>query len=978
MPYLSRAVFALLGIILVFPAIVHAAPGDYQRCSIGSTCIVGEYFFDDNSLPITTGATCTLNSFDPSSDPHFVNQALTPTADGWYAHSFSTSGYTKGVYRGTLCCSYQGDNLCIDKSFQIVNESQLTSTDIENAVLNADLANHTATGSVGQRLNNPELTSQNVTDAVWDADTADYNNPGTFGSFLGNLNNLSASDIWSYSNRSLSSFGSLSNDIWSHSSRTLTGFGSLVSNIWDNTPSDLATESDINNQTTTLEGSIAASYTDLSTLLDQINNLSTSNSEELQQLSRQIQANSLYLENLTKTAIIKNGNNSVDSNVVEKDLVKAQDYLTSLYANTQQIVSRLGLLLLNWDTLTDTQIETELTYLLSDLGTDPTQENYQQSVLFQLAWFKTIWPNPTTITSYTTAQSGLTNLEKSLNQVDVSGKSNSTKELIASALTQLESLENLIGNISSVTSDQTLNGLTKLISNYLTSLSDSEKQLDNLLTSWNSYSYGELDSQLGSIETQILSVNQIPKVKSLLVDIDTSNPTTIYNRALGLKAIIHLNQQLWSNQNNLPFHTNWLEIAGDKVAFRSAVYNPSSDQSQSHTLQYYLPKELTEADILSREGELSTQYNPDEELVSITGNYNLKPQALTLQQIITNDFWNFSDAELELIKNQTDELVKSLEKTSYASQGVTLQTEITASLKKITETQTNAITPLDRISTYRSNLVEMDTILQKMLELKNLSNLSQSTNSLTGFVGGIQAVSVWGIILIVIAGFVFLTIYMKKLMASPTTTPPSTAVGQDVVRTPNLTPTLGIGLPFIHADQNKLSSTSTRSKKHDRNTRMFHMLFVALTTTALAGMLFGSISTKASNNPQLAQKQTIDNSESKQDSAVTPTTNTTNSNPHMSSTPIVLGQSDSAPSEVTNTKNPESNIQYWINPPSNSAVNIREDSSLSAPVITKIINPTPVTIGEETESWTQITFTKNGSQLTGWVYNDFLTSNNPE
>jgi hypothetical protein len=44
---------------------------------------------------------------------------------------------------------------------------------------------------------------------------------------------LTASDVWNYTTRTLTSFGTLVSDIWDYSTRTLTSFGTLVSDIWD-------------------------------------------------------------------------------------------------------------------------------------------------------------------------------------------------------------------------------------------------------------------------------------------------------------------------------------------------------------------------------------------------------------------------------------------------------------------------------------------------------------------------------------------------------------------------------------------------------------------------------------------------------------------------------------------------------------------------------------------------------------------------
>jgi len=43
---------------------------------------------------------------------------------------------------------------------------------------------------------------------------------------------LTASDVWNYATRTLTSFGNLVADIWNYSTRTLTSFGTLVADIW--------------------------------------------------------------------------------------------------------------------------------------------------------------------------------------------------------------------------------------------------------------------------------------------------------------------------------------------------------------------------------------------------------------------------------------------------------------------------------------------------------------------------------------------------------------------------------------------------------------------------------------------------------------------------------------------------------------------------------------------------------------------------
>jgi hypothetical protein len=100
--------------------------------------------------------------------------------DGWYAYEFTAPADT-GYYRAQVCCTVSGEDMCIDKSFEV------------------------STGGGG-------ATASEVADAVWG-----YSNRTLSG--FGSL----VSDIWGNSDRTLSSFGTLTRDIWLNASRTLTG-----------------------------------------------------------------------------------------------------------------------------------------------------------------------------------------------------------------------------------------------------------------------------------------------------------------------------------------------------------------------------------------------------------------------------------------------------------------------------------------------------------------------------------------------------------------------------------------------------------------------------------------------------------------------------------------------------------------------------------------------------------------------------------
>jgi hypothetical protein len=96
---------------------------------------------------------------------------------------------------------------------------------------------------------------------------------------------------------------------------------------------------------------------------------------------------------------------------------------------------------------------------------------------------------------------------------------------------------------------------------------------------------------------------------------------------------------------------------------------------------------------------------------------------------------------------------------------VSLTSDINTKLDQIASLISAVVTPEDKIKAYRQSMVLKNSVDDDLAALKSLVGQSSAQGNLLGFVGGSQTISVWGIIIIVIAGFVFLTIYMKKLMS---------------------------------------------------------------------------------------------------------------------------------------------------------------------------------------------------------------------
>ena len=141
----SRVKATLVGLVLCIGGMViggigvekiMASSAQYRQCDLGTSCVIGEYLYDDEYTPITT-ATCTFTSIAPNGDP-FVDEEMLPGGDGWYYYPVVTTGETEGLYRSEMCCTtVELDYLCLDKTFMISADSNLSVTDVENAVWDA-------------------------------------------------------------------------------------------------------------------------------------------------------------------------------------------------------------------------------------------------------------------------------------------------------------------------------------------------------------------------------------------------------------------------------------------------------------------------------------------------------------------------------------------------------------------------------------------------------------------------------------------------------------------------------------------------------------------------------------------------------------------------------------------------------------------------------------------------------------------------
>lgn len=257
--------FSLLFLVFNFLA-TDFASASYQKIAPGNTITLGEFVFDDDFVATTTP--CTIGISDPL-DVEVVppSTLMTANSNGWHYYNYTTaSDAVSGIWPAFMICGSvaRGDLVKMDKSF-IVDWSLVTTSTIKEVV---DESLTVATSSIGSAINastnainaNTDATVLSASSSLGSAIDASANaiNVNTDAAILSASSSLFATlpaTIWSFSGRTLTSFGTLVADtalaVWTSLTRTLTG-ANLDSG-------SLATLSDVETATSSLGSAITAS-----------------------------------------------------------------------------------------------------------------------------------------------------------------------------------------------------------------------------------------------------------------------------------------------------------------------------------------------------------------------------------------------------------------------------------------------------------------------------------------------------------------------------------------------------------------------------------------------------------------------------------------------------------------------------------------------------------------------------------------------
>jgi len=654
-------------------------------------------FLYDDTYTPIASASCTLTSYYPSGSLFLDNTVMATGSGGWYSYSF-TSPTTTGYYHTQVCCTAGEDYLCLDKSFEVVTEPTA-----------------------------PPSTSE-IAEAVWGYSSRTMSSFGTL-----------AADIWGYSSRSLTSLGTLAADVWSYATRTLTGTGLSSGN--------LATKSDVDSQATNTSSTVATMSSQISSINNKVEALQKSN------LSTQE-----LLEQLVNKPIVQNSIEEVPD--LGAKIGETKTTAEMLFMNSQYVISRVGLLQLKWKTLSDGEILENVVGLGNVLG-EETDSSSSGSIFGEIAWLKNSWNWSLVeeIFDQTKAiKASLTSVETKL---EAEGKSTTVKQELADLNFYLATLEKLIGDSTDLSGQKTLFGKLRETRELASVFDSRETEVNELLANWNGNESKDTQDKIDTLFKKVIAVNRIPQASSAFTPRGEESPLAkqLKNKLLGLRALIAANRLLLAKGTNDPFVNTWLEEGS--MVFKSLVTNPSKTISQKVTLKYYLPAEVKKEDIIEIDPGLTVSFDAEKGQYFVEGEFNLRPGETRTVAVRVADIWVISEDEVNALRKQAEELSRPLEKTAYFAQGVTLKSDIDVSLDKILVLQKGKVTPEEKIRAYREAQIEMNAVKTKIDKLQELVTQAGSNNNLLGFVGGSQTMAVWGLIIILLAGFVFLTIYMR-------------------------------------------------------------------------------------------------------------------------------------------------------------------------------------------------------------------------
>lgn len=530
--------------------------------------------------------------------------------------------------------------------------------------------------------------------------------------------------VWDYSNRSLTSFGDLVSNIWDHNTRSLTSFGDLIANLWS-----------YNNRT-----------------LSKANGGLT----DVTEIKKIVKENRLLLEQLINKPVVKTYIDESKTQNLSEKIEKTKSSANNIYSTVQNLQGRIATLNQKWNTLDETELKNELLSIQNIIRQEGQAKSSDLNTTVQ--YLKSSWDNPLFLQLANQTQNVQNDIENLQGNLNLYGKRATTPNL-TSTLNHLTSLYELVGEPLSSSTDPNLYGFIKKTAERIAKLDASINLGQETLKIINSESNLDHTSKIQELTASVNDSNQIVDTRPFLIK-TTKETITEKNRVLSLIALAETNKKILATNTGESVSGIWLEEGS--IIFRAVATNPSSTISQKVNVKFLLPQEIKKEHIIHTDVELKIEYDAIENALVAMGDIYLAPQETKTFAVETEDIWRFDPKEIDALKQETQDLVQALKNTSYYSQALSTKADIFVGLEKIISRQDQAVTPENRIKTYRESSIEMNGIEEKINSLREMIVLTQNAG-FSANIFNMRSLNLWGIILILIVCGIFLTIYNQAI-----------------------------------------------------------------------------------------------------------------------------------------------------------------------------------------------------------------------
>lgn len=845
------------------PKTTWAAAGNTQICNPGATCEIGEFVYDDSYSPLNS-ATCELTSRYPDGTIYLnsVAAAVSGQGDGWYSYEF-TAPATEGMYRTEMRCDVDGEDMALDKSFEVrADSSSLNADDI-------------------------------------------------------------AAATWSYSNRTLTSFGSLVQTIWESASRTLTGAGLSSGSLATKSDVDSvgSTASSISSQVTSLASQVTSMQTQIA------NNTSTTTNNTI--LVDQLVNGIRYKTTLEYKDDSDKGFSS--------KVVKSKETAILLRKSVDHVKNKVTLADSKWDKMKLNEMVSVLKSVDRVVGHE--SDSLARGSLYgasshlykQWGWEEAADARDGAGVISRSVASLITNLEKN-------GKTSASRSQLKVIIAVSSEMSKSVGSSQSESGDKNIFGRIAYTQQLSNDFDRNYREISAVIPKLkenNRTNRGAVNDAV----VKVAKINLIPLEKddiALVSERDTERE--MKNKALGLLGLITANKQMLAQDGDKAFASTWLELGS--IVFKTIVTNPSDTQTQEVPFEYALPEEIKEEDVKEIDEGLTVEFNVEEDRYYLVGDFELGPgESRTLSVTVDDRVFSVSDREIDSIRKQAEDLMGPLEDTSYFAQGVTLKSDIDVSLDKAVSLRESAVTPEQKIRAYREGMIEIESARGKIESMKELVTSAGSVGTMFGFIGGAQTMAVWGIIIVIIAGFVFMTLYMRQLRIQDARRPKNQIQGIPYDESK------GEGVP----DKGEAEVGRVVHKSKSSAKKRIKIGFAIVATFAVLGAVLGGM-----NMVNEAGRKALATGDQKQTPAES-----------------VLGEKaeDSIEDEQAEVRSGEK-IQIFV--PYGATVGVYSEPRITAEEVASLDETSEAEELSEKDGWIEVGVRVGRKEVFGWVDRDFV------